>query len=95
MCRPSSSEIGFLYSDNRLIYRTPQPPGIAVSCQLPQGRGLCYEISVRRLSALPQASFRPRLATTPLLQVSDSSVVYSQGTSTPSVSAHPGRTRLP
>ena len=58
-----------------------------------------YDVSVRRLAGLLQASFKPRLATRPLpfasscRLIKDLTVILLQGTFTPSVHAHAGRTK--
>jgi hypothetical protein len=58
-----------------------------------------YAVSVRRLADLLQASFRPRLTTRPLpfasscRLIKNLTVILLQGTFTPSVHAHAGRTK--
>ena len=73
-------------------------PWASLSCANLPTDSAFYDVSVRRLTALLQTSFRPRLATTPLSFASSYSIlekytgVQLQRTCTSLVHAHAGRT---
>jgi hypothetical protein len=82
---------------------SPKPEGFVLCGRLALGISAFYDISVRRLTDLPPASFRHPLASLPLLLASGCrhsaprlssiwTLVPPQGTFTPLVHAHAGRT---